>query len=216
MQWLITAGPTREYLDDVRFLTNGSSGRMGFAVAQAALDAGQQVVLISGPVALPAPEGCQVIWVETTSEMQRAALDHWPQCEVAVGAAAVCDFRPRQRQPGKIKKKGGALLLELEETPDILAELGRSKGQRLVVGFALEAQNARANALRKLREKGCDGIVLNHPQAIGAETNEVELLDRNGQTVDRLRGTKPELARLLVNWILSMPFVNRGAQAPQK
>jgi len=200
MRLLITAGPTREYLDDVRFLTNGSSGRMGFSLAQAALEAGHQVDLIAGPVALAAPPGCRIVSVETTQQMLEAALACWPACDVAVATAAVCDYRPRQRQPGKIKKTGAALVLELVETPDILAELCRLKAGRLVVGFALESQNGRENALRKLHAKGCDYIVLNDPRAIGSEASAIEVLDRQGQTVAARSGPKCELARYLVQW----------------
>src|ERR1041385_7147217 len=143
MMILITAGPTREYLDDVRFLSNASSGKMGYALAQAALDAGHQVILVSGPVALEPPAGCEWHAVETTGEMYDACLAHFPMCNGVIGAAAVCDYRPRQRLMGKIAKTGQPLILELVETPDILAELGRQKAGRWVVGFALEAQDPR-------------------------------------------------------------------------
>jgi phosphopantothenoylcysteine decarboxylase / phosphopantothenate---cysteine ligase len=201
MTILITAGPTREYLDDVRFLSNASSGKMGYALAQAALDAGHQVVLVSGPVALQAPAGCEWHPVETTGEMYDACLAHFPKCDGVIGAAAVCDYRPRDRSTGKIAKTGKPLLLELVETPDILAELGRRKGGRWIVGFALESQNPRENAFRKLNAKGCDAIVLNHPSAIGAESNRVELIDRTGTTVATWTSGKIEIARNLITWI---------------
>jgi len=201
MRILITAGPTREYLDDVRFLSNASSGKMGYALAQAALAAGHDVVLVSGPVALAAPEGCEFHAVETTSQMHEACLQVFPQCDGVIGAAAVCDYRPRERPVGKIAKTGKPLLLELVETPDILAELGRRKEHRWVVGFALESQNSRENALRKLKAKGCDAIVLNHPLAIGSEANEVELIDGTGLTVATWDGDKSGIARSLIAWI---------------
>ena len=174
---LITAGPTREYLDDVRFLSNDSSGRMGYAVAQAALDAGWEVVLVTGPVSLRPPVGCEVHAVQTTREMGEAAQAAFESCEGVIATAAVCDYTPRERVPGKISKTGDAISLEMIETDDVLAELGARKDGRWVVGFALEAQNPRENALQKLRRKNCDWIVLNAPSAIGALTNEVELID---------------------------------------
>ena len=180
MTILITAGPMCEYLDDVRFLSNASSGRMGYALAQAAMEAGHQVVLVSGPVCLAAPSGCEFHPVETTGEMYDACLMHFPRCEGAIGAAAVCDYRPRQRRDGKLAKTGNPLQLELVETVDILAELGQRKEGRWIVGFALESQNPRENALRKLKAKGCDAILLNHPSAIGAEASRVELDRREG------------------------------------
>ena len=201
MTILITAGPTREYLDDVRFLSNASSGKMGYALAQAACEAGHDVVLVSGPVGLVPPAGCEFHAVETTGEMYDACLKHFPRCRGVIGAAAVCDYRPRQRSAGKIAKTGMPLPLELVETPDILAELGRRKGDRWVIGFALESQNSRENALRKLKSKGCDAIVLNHPSAIGAEATRVELIDRQGLTVAVWQAGKIEIARNLVAWI---------------
>lgn len=201
MRILITAGPTREYLDDVRFLSNASSGRMGYALADAALARGHEVVLVSGPVMLAPPAGCEFHAVETSEEMDEACLAAFPGCDGAIGAAAVCDYRPRERTSGKISKTGGPLRLELVETPDILAGLGQRKEHRWIVGFALEAQNARANALRKLQAKRCDAIVLNHPQAIGSEINSVELIDRDGRTAGTWSAEKRGIADALLGWI---------------
>ena len=201
MTILITAGPTREYLDDVRFLSNASSGKMGYALAQAAREAGHEVVLVSGPVCLVPPAGCEFHAVETTGEMYDACLKHFPRCRGVIGAAAVCDYRPRHRPSGKIAKCGKPLVLELVETPDILAELGRRKSDRWIIGFALESQNPRENAIRKLKAKGCDAIVLNHPSAIAAESTGVELIDSQGLTVAIWQAGKIEIARALVAWI---------------
>jgi phosphopantothenoylcysteine decarboxylase / phosphopantothenate---cysteine ligase len=201
MRVLITAGPTREYLDDVRYLTNGSSGRMGYALAEAASAAGHQVVLVSGPVELEPPPGCELRRVETTQEMLDACLELFPGCDGVIATAAVCDYRPRTRVVGKIGKTGGSLILELVETPDVLAALGRQKEHRFVLGFALEAQNPRENALRKLRAKHCDAIALNHPSAIGSESNTIELIDAAGQTAATLSGDKRNVARSLIAWI---------------
>jgi phosphopantothenoylcysteine decarboxylase/phosphopantothenate--cysteine ligase len=203
MQILITAGPTREYLDDVRFLSNASSGKMGYALAQAAIEAGHQVVLVSGPVALLPPAGCEFHAVETTGGMYDACRAIFPKCNGVIGAAAVCDYRPRHRVGGKIAKTGKPLELEFVETDDILAELGRRKDgdRRWVVGFALESQNPHENAVRKLKAKGCDAIVLNHPSAIGTESSTVELIDKDGHSVAVWTAGKIEIARALITWI---------------
>jgi phosphopantothenoylcysteine decarboxylase/phosphopantothenate--cysteine ligase len=201
MRILVTAGPTREYLDDVRYLSNDSSGRMGYAIAESALKEGHQVVLVSGPVHLPAPIGCECVRVDTTAQMRDACVTHFSVCDGVIAAAAVCDYKPLNRVSGKIAKTGGPITLEMIETDDVLAELGRLKGARWVMGFALEAANARENALQKLRAKNCDWIVLNGPAAIGAETNSVEVLDASGRTVTSISGTKLEVARHLVSWI---------------
>ena len=204
MRILITAGPTREYLDDVRFLSNASSGRMGYALAEAALAAGHAVVLVTGPVSLTPPAGCAVHPVETSQEMRDACLAVWPGCDGAIGAAAVCDYRPRVRHAGKLSKTGQPLLLDLVETPDILAELGREKGGRWIVGFALESEDGRARALRKLTAKNCDAIVLNRPTAIGSDSNAVELLAPDGSTIATWQTSKAEIARKLIAWIGQM------------
>ncbi len=201
MRILITAGPTREYLDDVRYLSNASSGRMGYAIAQSAHAAGHEVVLVSGPVALNPPSGCKFIPVETTAQMRGACMAEFEQCDGVIAAAAVCDYKPRNRVSGKIAKNGEAVTIEMIETDDVLAELGRSKETRWVVGFALEPENSRENALQKLRAKNCDLIVLNGPAAIGSESNEVELIDQTGHTVATWSGTKDDVSRSLIDWI---------------
>lgn len=203
MRILITAGPTREYLDDVRYLSNASSGRMGYALSEACLALGAQVVLVSGPVDLRPPPGCEFHAVETTQQMRDLCVRLFPECCGVIAAAAVCDYKPKQRITGKIAKTGDPILIEMIETDDVLAELGAGKGNRWVVGFALEATNARENALQKLRAKNCDWIVLNAPTAIGAETNSVELIDRRGIVVQSWSGVKSDVARQIVGWVLS-------------
>ena len=201
MKILITAGPTREYLDDVRYLSNASSGRMGYALAESAIEAGHEVVLVTGPVELKPPSGCEVHPVVTTEEMYNACLAAFPSCDGVIGTAAVCDYTIEKRFPGKIGKTGSSITLELVETIDVLAELGKQKEHRWVVGFALESSDAHFNALRKLYDKNCDAIVLNRPQAIGSRTNDVELIDRNQETVAAYQGVKAEVARSLIRWI---------------
>ena len=201
MRIMITAGPTREYLDDVRYLSNASSGRMGFALAAEAVARGHHVVLISGPVELVAPRGCDVRFVQTTEEMRIECEQAFPKCDGVIAAAAVCDYKPSQRVVGKMSKTGGPITIDLIETDDVLAGLGREKNGRWIVGFALEASNSRENALQKLRAKNCDVVVLNDPSAIGSATNSVELIDDSGQAIATWQGTKELVACQLLNWI---------------
>jgi phosphopantothenoylcysteine decarboxylase / phosphopantothenate---cysteine ligase len=158
-------------------------------------------VLVSGPVGLEVPRGCELHAVETSREMYEACVRLFPACDGAIGAAAVCDYRPRERVGGKMAKTGGALSLELVETADILAELGRRKEHRWLVGFALESQHGRENALRKLKAKNCDAIVLNHPAVIGSEATSVELIVADGSTAAEWEGEKTEIAKQLIAWI---------------
>ncbi len=201
MRILLTAGPTREYIDDVRYLSNASSGRMGYALAQSALDAGHEVVLVTGPVDLPPPIGCDVRQVTTTADMRDACLAAFAECDGVIAAAAVCDYQPRQRTNGKMTKTGEPISIELIETDDVLAQLGQLRDHHWVVGFALEAENARENALQKLRAKNCDVVVLNSPQAIGSATNDVQLLGPSGDTLAEWSGEKSVIATHLIQWI---------------
>ena len=201
MRVLITAGPTREYLDDVRYLSNASSGRMGYAIAEAALAAGHEVVLVTGPVAISPPVGCEVHPIETTDELLNTCVELFPKCDGVIAVAAVCDYRPVERVAGKITKTGTAVTFEFIETADVLAELGKQKADRWIVGFALESQDPRANAMRKLKMKNCDCIVLNDTSAIAADSNDVEVLSPDAETVAQFRGTKPKVASDLFGWI---------------
>lgn len=201
MKILITAGPTREYVDDVRFLSNASSGRMGYAIAQAAVDAGHEVVLVTGPVDLPVPTGVRVTQIETTDELRMSCLELFPSCDGIIATAAVCDYRPRKRVAGKITKTGEPIVLELVETSDVLAELGEQKEDRWVVGFALESQDPRTNAMRKLRMKNCDCIVLNDTSAISSLENQVEILSPEATTIAEFRGLKTQIAAQLIDFI---------------
>ncbi|MFO1023121.1 MAG: phosphopantothenoylcysteine decarboxylase [Planctomycetales bacterium] len=201
MRILITAGPTREYIDQVRYLSNASSGQMGFALAEAALQAGHDVTLICGPVHIPYPAGCRLIKVERTAEMLDACLREFPNCDGVIGTAAVCDYTPKFPSQGKLAKTGKPLLLELIQTPDILAALGKVKGNRWSLGFALEAESGHAHALVKMEEKNCDAIVLNGPGAIGSAENSIHLIDRTGKVSLERSGTKVQLAGEIIGWI---------------
>ena len=198
MRILITAGPTREYLDDVRFLSNASSGRMGYALAQASLDAGHDVALVTGPVEITPPAACEVHRIETTDQLQATCLDLFPECDGVIAAAAVCDYRPRKRISGKISRNGKPILLELVETADVLAELGSRRQHRWVVGFALESQDPRTNALRKLKMKNCDCIVVNDTSAISSLENSVEVINSAGETIASFSDRKISVARKLI------------------
>ncbi len=201
MRILITAGPTREYVDDVRFLSNASSGRMGYSIAAAATKAGHEVILVTGPVDLPVPKGVKVTHIETTDELRQSCLELFPQCDGVIATAAVCDYRPLERIKGKITKTGDPIVLELVETSDVLAELGEQKDHRWVVGFALESQDPRNNAMRKLRMKHCDCIVLNDTSAISSLENTVEILSPEAETLARFTGLKTAIAAQLISFI---------------
>ena len=196
---LITSGPTRQYLDPVRYLTNASSGRMGSSLASAALKLGHEVVVISGPVTVEYPDGAEVIDILTTDEMLESAREVFPNCDGAIGAAAPCDYMPRMVQQQKIAKTGGPLVLELVETPDVVAMLGQSKrDDQWVVGFALETSDRRFRATVKLLKKHCDLMVSNGPQAIDSMNNEVELLDSIGEVIASIVGDKSHVAEELL------------------
>jgi phosphopantothenoylcysteine decarboxylase/phosphopantothenate--cysteine ligase len=181
---LITAGPTREPLDPVRYLSNRSSGKMGYAIAEAAVSRGAKVILVSGPAALAPPHGVDVIHVETAQEMSSAVLAKLPAATIVIKAAAVADYRPKQVAGRKIKKDDAIPEIVLERTPDILAEVGKQKGRRIVVGFAAETENLVANARKKLQRKNLDLIVGNDVSQPGAgfdsDTNLVKILDAQG------------------------------------
>jgi len=203
---LVTAGPTREWLDPVRFLSNPSTGKMGFAVADAAHERGWEVDLISGPVTLDIKSGVRRTFVETSDEMLAACLDLFASCDFMIMAAAVCDHKPALVAESKLKKSEISTILELEQTPDILAELGRRKasGQNLV-GFAAETNDCLSNGERKLREKNLDWIVVNDvslPECgFASDSNEVTLLGRNGEIVPIDLAPKLEVARILLERI---------------
>ncbi|MEQ8787172.1 MAG: phosphopantothenoylcysteine decarboxylase [Pirellulaceae bacterium] len=193
---LITSGPTRQYLDPVRYLTNASSGRMGRALTEAALADGHQVVVVSGPVEVEYPAEAKVRWVDTTDEMLAACREEFPRCDGLIGAAAPCDYRPVRVEQHKIAKTGEPLVLHLIETPDVVATLGGEKRPaQWVVGFALETEDPRFRALVKLTKKHCDLMVLNGPDAMNSLDNRVEILAPSGEVLATLSGTKEEVSR---------------------
>lgn len=198
MRVLVTAGPTREYLDAVRFLSNPSTGKMGFACARAAARAGHDVVLVTGPVALPDPAGVRCVRVVSADEMFRAVMKEYPRIDAAIMTAAVGDYKAAKRFDGKLKKKAGALTLRLVRTPDILREMGRRKGKRVLVGFALEVQDAVHQALLKYKKKNLDYVVLNAPKTFGADLMDCDVY-REGTVVKSFHAaTKARVAAWIV------------------
>lgn len=192
---LITSGPTRQYLDPVRYLTNASSGRMGRALTQAALDLGHQVTVVSGPVEVQYPAAARVHAVISTEEMLDVCRELFGQCDGLIGAAAPCDYRPIKVASGKIAKTGDPLVLHLVETPDVVATLGSAKRGQWLVGFALETEDHRLRALAKLEKKSCDLVVSNGPQAMHSLDNDVEIIDRNGAVLAAIAGSKEVVAQ---------------------
>lgn len=201
--WMVTAGPTREPLDPVRFLSNRSSGRMGFAVAAAAARAGARVTLVSGPVALETPPGCDRVDVETAGDMHRAVMERAGECDVFVAVAAVSDYRPGEAAPEKIRKSREAMSVALQRNPDILAEVAALPDGPFTVGFAAETGNVEANARGKLETKGLDMIAANRVgggAGFDAEDNSLTVLWQGGRH-ELPRTGKPELATSLVGLI---------------
>ncbi len=195
---LITSGPTRQYLDPVRFLTNASSGRMGAALAEAVLAAGHQAVVVTGPVDVAYPAGAEVIPVVSTEDMVEACLAVFPMCDGLIAAAAPSDYRPVKIADRKIRKTGEPLLLHLVETPDVVALLAAVRRHQWMVGFALETEDVHLRAMQKLERKSCDLIVVNGPAAIHAADTSVEVLDKTGKVVAAWAGSKAAVARELV------------------
>ena len=209
---LITAGPTQEALDPVRFLTNRSSGKMGYAVAEAAIARGAEVTLISGPVSLTPPRGAITISVKSASEMHRAVMDNLEDATMVVMAAAVADYRPASVSQQKIKKNGGGIAIELEPTDDILAAVCRERANRIVIGFAAETEHVIENARKKLAAKGADLIVANDVSAADSgfdvETNRIALVASDG-VIELPLMSKREAADRIIDAALKL----RGAVA---
>jgi phosphopantothenoylcysteine decarboxylase/phosphopantothenate--cysteine ligase len=205
VRFLVTAGPTREPIDPVRYISNRSSGKMGYAIAEAALAAGHEVVLISGPVNLAPPRRAKLVYVSTSDEMFDAVDRHAENCDVCILCAAVADYKPAKVSPVKIKKRAGNLSLDLVPTRDILDSLGRRQHRRfLLVGFAAETNDVEQNAVTKLRAKNCDIIVANDVSsansAMESDANEVTVLFQNGERKKISRAQKEIIARELVNF----------------
>ena len=205
---LVTAGPTEEPLDPVRFITNRSSGKMGYAIARAAHQRGAKVTLISGPTKIPPPEADQIIYVRTALEMYRAVMEHYEKATVIIKAAAVADYRPKTEAREKIKKDRGIPGIELTRNPDIIAAISAKKRKGILVGFAMETQDLLANARQKLLKKNMDMIVANSLREEGAgfetDTNIITIIDRNGKTIVLEKMTKIEAAHKILDHVKTL------------
>lgn len=210
---LITAGPTQEPLDPVRYISNRSSGKMGYALADAAAARGARVILVSGPVSLTPPSGVEVVRVKTAVEMRNAVFERLDGADIVIKSAAVADFHLSKVPEHKVKKTAARMSLELDPTPDILAELGRKKTTQILIGFAAETQNVASEARRKLESKNCDMIVGN--DVSGTETgfesdqNEVVLLMKTGESVKVPRASKREIADRIFDEALKLRLNGR-------
>ena len=206
---LITGGPTQEPIDPVRFITNRSSGKMGYALAKVARRRGAEVILVTGPTSLPPPsKDIEVVPVQTAEEMRKAVLSHIERCSVVIKAAAVSDFRPKVMSQQKLKKANASRSLELEKTEDILAEIAKKKGDRILVGFAAETEDLIANARKKLMEKNLDFIVVNDvikPGAgFGLDTNQVKILYPSGEAKDLPLMSKEEVSHFILDDLVKL------------
>ena len=217
---LITAGPTCEDLDPVRYITNRSSGKMGYAVAEAAARRGAKVILVSGPTNLEAPPGVERIDVRSAKEMHRAVMERIAGASIAILAAAVADYRPIDQHAEKIKKANAPLTISLEPTTDILADVAKNKGQKTVVGFAAETDHVAENARKKLLAKNADLIVANDVAAEGAgfdhDTNIVTLFSRDGRDLALPKMSKSEVAQRILEEVLRLRTVFDGAAAAKR
>ncbi len=211
---LVTAGPTREPIDPVRYLSNRSSGKMGYAITLAALRRGAEVILVSGPTALTPPPGAVFVPVQTAEEMREATLQHLPTATIVIKAAAVADYRPAQVSATKIASKQEGLSIPLTPTPDILKEIASKKERAFLVGFAAETHNVHARAREKLQTKGIDLLAVNDVSQSGvgfeSDDNQVLLLDRGGGVQELPRMSKLQVAHAILDWILA---VRAGAPA---
>jgi len=202
---LITAGPTREPIDPVRYISNRSSGKMGFALAEEARDRGASVTIVCGPASAAPPSGCKIVPVETAQQMYDRVMENLDAAQIVVMAAAVADYRPAAPATQKIKKYKAAPTVDLEPTQDILKAVGKSKGGRILVGFAAETENLQANAERKLRGKNCDLLVANlvgNGMAFDTEDNQGLILSASGDIVEIGRMSKRQMAGRIFDAVL--------------
>ncbi len=202
MRILITAGGTREYIDPVRFISNASSGRMGYALARTALKAGHKVTLITAPTAQRPPSEAKVIEVETAMQMFEAVKKHFEKCDCLIMSAAVADYTPAKPSKTKIKKTGKPLTIKLKPTADILKWAGKNKKKnQIVVGFALEDKAVRARAEKKLREKNLDMIIANNYAAIGAEESTVQIKTPDREWLRLPQASKTRIAQKIISLV---------------
>ena len=205
---LVTAGPTREAIDPVRFISNNSTGKMGYAIARQAALRGAKVYLVSGPTILDTPIGVERYNVISAEEMYSKVMELFPKCDIVIKAAAVADYAPMTAYSQKVKKSGNQLELKLKKNPDILFELGKIKGDKILVGFAMETENLVENAAEKVKKKNLDFIAANDLNEAGAgfaaETNAVKLIDREGNIENIPLKMKDEIADIILDRIVNL------------
>jgi len=211
---LVTAGPTQEFFDSVRFISNPSSGKMGYALAAAAKQRGHHVTLVTGPVAIAPVTGIEVIPVVTADEMFRACLSAFRRCDAAVMTAAVCDYRPRATLSRKLQKSARPRTITLVPTRDIAAHLGQRKNRRVVVTFAMEDHDHHAHAERKLHRKNSDAVVLNGPGNIAGDTAVVEILRADSGWSPPIRGTKYAIAKKIITLVEQLAHARNAPPRP--
>lgn len=215
---LVTAGPTQEPLDPVRYVSNRSSGKMGYAIADAAARRGARVVLVSGPVSLIPPAGVTLVAVQTAAQMYDAVMEHLNEATIIIKAAAVADYHLSEVPQQKLKKTAARISLQLDPTPDILAEVGRRKGDRLLIGFAAETQNLLDEARRKMSAKNCDMVVANlvNVEGVGFESdqNEVEIISSAGEIVHAGPANKKQIAEKILDQVSMLRLSLHGAKSP--
>ena len=215
--FLVTAGPTQEALDPIRYISNRSSGKMGYAIADAAARRGANVVLVSGPVSLTPPPTVELVSVRTAQEMRKAVMDHLAEATIIVKSAAVADYYVASVPQQKLKKTAARLSLELDPTPDILAEVGEKKGDRLLIGFAAETENLVEEARRKMLSKHCDMLVANlvNREGLGfeADNNEVEIITQGGKTAHAGPAGKRQIAEQILDQIALLRLTLRAVDA---
>jgi phosphopantothenoylcysteine decarboxylase/phosphopantothenate--cysteine ligase len=208
---LVTAGPTREHIDVARFISNPSTGKMGYALAAAAKERGADVILVSGPCQIDPPVDVKFIPVVTAEEMHDAVLNQFPQCDIVIMAAAVSDFKPSQVSNRKIKKDEAPELLKLVRTPDILKELGNSARECVLVGFAAETDELERNALQKMKDKNLDMVIVNDLLRSGSgfavDTNAVTIIDRSGRRLELPTMTKSEVAKIIISSVVEIASI---------
>jgi len=199
---VITSGPTRQYLDPVRYLTNASSGRMGAALATEAIALGHCVTIISGPVIVEYPKAAKLVSVVTTQEMLVATAAAFENADGLIGAAAPCDYMPHHFSPQKMSKTGDDVILKLVETPDVIASLAvKKRANQWVVGFALETEDRRFRAIVKMQRKSCNLMISNGPSAIDSLDNDIEIIEPSGEILERIIGSKEIVAKGILKQI---------------
>ncbi|MFH1230872.1 MAG: phosphopantothenoylcysteine decarboxylase [Planctomycetota bacterium] len=201
MKILITAGPTHEYIDRVRYLSNASSGKMGYELARAARDSGHKVVLVSGPTCLKAPDGIKLIKVISAKEMYKTTTKLFADTDVLIMAAAVSDYTPSSYFNGKLKKQNKNIILKFAPTIDILRTLGNRKKNHILIGFALQVKDSRENAIKKLHQKNLDYVVLNSPDAFGKDNSTAEIWSKKGLIKRFVNTSKRQISKFIIRLV---------------